>query len=359
MGLFSRFKKPTDESQKKQRSAELVVAEKELLTDASCKISFTVPEGIVQHFDFKPGQYLNLHCFVNGEQLNRSYSICSGKNELLAVAVKAVENGKVSNYLVRDLKVGDVLTVDFPQGNFTLPKSIQSIVAFAAGSGITPILSMAKSITGTQATMKLFYSNSTPESALFMNELEGNPSINLVKAFSRVAKEGALHGRFDKQIISDLIKADLSLLNAEGYFICGPEEMIMAINEVLTVFGVDQKKIHFELFTTPVLMKKDTDESSVSFSGMSSISASLDGEIVQIQLASNGKSILDALDQAGLDVPFSCKGGVCCTCKAKILEGSAKMTINYALSDTEVAEGYILTCQAHPTSEVLKLDFDV
>lgn len=359
MGIFSRFKKPADGSHKKLRSAELVVLNKENLTETSAKISFDIPSELKSAYGFEPGQYLNLHCNINGEVLNRSYSICSGKNEPLAVAVKAIPNGKVSNYLVSDLKVGDRLTIDFPQGNFTMNGNAKNWVAFAAGSGITPILSMAKSLGNSHSKMNLYYSNSTPDTALFLNELAAIQEVDLFLYYSRIAIQGTQNSRFNKHSISELIKSDLSLLNADGFYICGPEEMIVAINEVLTVFGVEKEKIHFELFTTPVIMKSNDSQDVSEFKGTSAVTATLDGEIVTVQLATDGKSILDALDAAGLDVPFSCKGGVCCTCKAKIIEGTAKMTINYALSDSEVKEGYILTCQAHPTSETLKLDFDV
>lgn len=359
MGLFSRFKK-SENSSKKLRSATLTVLQHEKLTTEGCKITFSVPAELKEQFSFSPGQYLNLHCPVNGTTVSRSYSICSGTNENLAVAVKAIPNGLASNWLLNELKEGMSLEVDFPQGNFQLNNGTGNIVAFAAGSGITPILSMAKSLVGTTRKMTLYYVNSSPENAFFINELKSIPSIDLKLFFSRTIVEGAGNGRFDKQTVSEIIKSDLSILRSEGFYICGPEEMIIGIQEVLHVFGVDKSTIHFELFTTPVLMQQEAQEATHgTFSGMSAVSAILDGEVVNIQLNTEGKSILDALDNAGMDVPFSCKGGVCCTCKAKIIEGSAKMTINYALTDEEVKEGYVLTCQAHPTSEVLKLDFDV
>jgi ring-1,2-phenylacetyl-CoA epoxidase subunit PaaE len=192
-----------------------------------------------------------------------------------------------------------------------------------------------------------------------MDEIKAFPNVTSTFFFSQEKNDGHQEGRLDKQHVSELIKAELPLLRADGFYICGPEEMIMGIQEVLGVFGVPKEKIHFELFTTPVLMKQEETTVVGTFTGVSQVSAILDGEIQRIELATNGKSILDALDQSGMDVPYSCKGGVCCTCKAKIIEGSAQMNINYALTDEEVKEGYILTCQAHPTSEVLKLDFDV
>lgn len=355
MGLFSKFKKSEKTS---SRSANLIVESKQNLTNKAAKLVFSVPAELKEKFNFKAGQYLSLHVTVNGESLRRSYSICSGPNEPLAIGVKAIENGKVSNYLVNDIKIGDSIEVDFPEGNFTL-NSESNCVAFVAGSGITPIMSIAKSIEGSSKNLTLYYSNSTQTDTLFVDELKQLSATKTNFYYSRESVEGAGSGRFDKNNVSEIIKSNLHLLRADGFYLCGPEEMILNTQEILIGFGVEKSKIHFELFTTPVLMKSDsTEKGSTTFEGISKVSAILDGEAVHVELSHNGKTILDALDAAGMDVPYSCKGGVCCTCKAKIIEGSANMKVNYALTDDEVSQGYILTCQSHPTSEVLKLDFD-
>ena len=356
MGLFSRFKK-TESTSKNKRSAELTVLTNEKLTADSCKISFIIPDELKADFQYIPGQYLNLHCTINNETVVRSYSICSGTNDALAVAVKRIPTGKASNWIFNELVAGSTIMVDFPQGNFQVRDTEKSIVAFAAGSGITPILSMAKSLSETR--IKLFYGNSAPESAMFWSDLTALSTVELFPFYTKSTIEGAGFGRFNKEVVTEIVKADLSILNADGFYLCGPEEMIVHVNEVLTTFGVPKEKIHFELFTTPVLLVEKETSKTEQFSGTSQVTAMLDGEVVKIELSGTGKSILDALDQAGMDVPFSCKGGVCCTCKAKIIEGSAAMNINYALTDDEVANGYILTCQAHPTSAVLKIDYDV
>ncbi len=357
MGLFSRSKKE-DSSSKKLRSGEVTVANNEQITAVGSRIHFDIPTDLKDQFIHEPGQYVNVHVTLNGTKHNRSYSICSGAGEKLAIAVKAIDKGLVSNYLVKELKAGDKIELDFPLGNFKLDKKAPNIVCFAAGSGITPFLSFAKSL-GADQHMRLFYGNSKKETAFFMEELQGFSNVSGTFYFSQEKIEGHQEGRLDKHHVSELIKSELSLLRADGFYICGPEEMIMGIQEVLNVFGIAKEKIHFELFTTPVLMKQEETTVVGIFKGISQVSAILDGEVSRIELDTNGKSILDALDKSGMDVPYSCKGGVCCTCKAKIIEGSAQMTINYALTDEEVKEGYILTCQAHPTSEVLKLDFDV
>ena len=356
MGLFSRKK---DKAKSHSKSHVLTVAKHERLTPESARISFEVPDSVKESYVFKAGQYLNLHCPVDGEVLNRSYSICSGKDEPLSVAVKSVDGGKASSWLVNKLKAGDEIEVDFPQGNFGLKEDTKKHVAFAAGSGITPILSMAKSLEGTDGHMTLFYGNSTPSGTLFSADLQRLSNTTTHYFYSRETVEGHRTGRFDKQVVSELIKQDLSLLRAEAFYICGPEAMIVGIKEVLEIFGVKPGQIHFELFTAPVLLIPESTTVVADFTGDSKVTAVLDGEVVTVNLHTNGKTVLDALDSAGMDVPYSCKGGVCCTCKAKIIEGSVNMRINYALTDEEVQQGYILTCQSHPTSPVLKIDFDV
>lgn len=357
MGLFSKLLKK-DAPAKKHNRATLTVAGIDKLTDNGVRIKFSIPVEEAKAYKFKPGQYVNVHHDLNGVKNSRSYSICSGPNEPLSIGVKAIENGLVSNFLVKEVKVGDQLEVDYPIGNFKLPETCNHVVCFAAGSGITPILSMAKYL-GTDKKMDLFYGNSFVKTSFFLDELAAIPQVNLTRIFSQETIEGARHGRLDKQLVSELIKENLTLLRADGFYICGPEAMILGIQEVLHIFGIPDSKIHFELFTTPVLMKQEEVETTGSFSGKSKVTAILDGDITTVELDTNGKTVLEALDGAGMDVPYSCKGGVCCTCKAKIIEGSAKMKINYALTDEEVKDGYILTCQSHPTSEVLKIDFDV
>lgn len=355
MGLFSRNKK---EKKSHHKSATLTVLNHEQLTSESARISFSIPNDLKEAYKFQAGQYLNLHCPVDGETLNRSYSICSGENEALSVAVKAVNGGKASNWLVHQLKAGDEIEVDFPRGNFGVDKAAKKHVAFAAGSGITPILSIAKALEKTDGELTLFYGNSTQASTFFASDLDALTRTKTHYFFSREAVEGHRNGRFDKQLVSEIIKQDLTLLRAEAFYICGPEEMIVGIKEVLHVFGVKPEQIHFELFTTPVLLVPEPTEVNADFVGESTVTAILDGDVVSVPLHTNGKTVLEALDSVGMDVPYSCKGGVCCTCKAKIIEGSVSMRINYALTDEEVKQGYILTCQSHPTSPVLKIDFD-
>lgn len=359
MGLFSKFSKKETPS-KEFKSTLLEVSAKKQLTADAVEIRFTIPEEHKEHYVFVSGQYINVSAEINGKKETRSYSICSAENDGLAIGVKKVANGLISSYLVDKLNVGDKIDISKPHGNFQWKKDSKSIVTFAAGSGITPILSILKKQSAMGGTSALFYGNKSVNETMFADEIKEISGCSVTSFYSREAIEGSINGRMNKQNASEAIKADLSILRADHFFLCGPEEMILDINEVLLVFGVDKSKIHFELFTTPVkLVSEENSTKGGDYSGNSQVSAILDGEIFRLELNTNGPTILEALDKKGADVPYSCRGGVCCTCKAKIVEGSASMKVNFALTDEEVKEGYVLTCQAHPTSEILKLDFDV
>ncbi len=355
MGLFSIFKK----DKKQHRGFHgLQVKSIDRLNKNSVKIVFDVPAALAQNFAFSPGQYITLLIDINGKEERRSYSLCNGPSEDLAVAVKEVKNGTISVFLNRDLKQGDELQVSEPAGNFTLQATEKNVVAIAAGSGITPIMSIAKQIQSTGGNMQLFYGNRTEEDILFKAELDGLQAIKSHYALSGETKDGFLSGRIDKAQITAVIKQDLDMLKADAFFICGPEQMIMEAKETLEFFGVNASKIRFELFTTPVLMAQESVQVQADFSGDSKVKVILDGEVVHFTLNTKGKSLLESIENAGMDAPYSCKGGVCCSCKAKVVKGSAKMDLNYALTDQEVAKGYILTCQSHPTSEELTISFD-
>lgn len=360
MGLFSKFKKSDTSGAKEFKSASLEVIGKKQLTADAVEIRFAVPDEHKEHYAFVAGQYINVSAEINGKKETRSYSICSAEDEGLAIGVKKVASGLISSYLVDSVNVGDKIDISKPHGNFQWKKDSKSIVTFAAGSGITPIISILKKQSETGGTSTLFYGNKSVSETMFADEIKAISGCSLTSFYSRETVDGAINGRMNKQNVSEAIKADLSILRADHFYLCGPEEMILDINEILLVFGVEKTKIHFELFTTPVkLVSEENTTKGGDYSGNSQVSAILDGEIFRLELNTNGPTILEALDKKGADVPYSCRGGVCCTCKAKIIEGSASMKVNFALTDEEVSDGYVLTCQAHPTSEVLKLDFDV
>ena len=340
-------------------------------TSDTVSISFHVPSELKNVYEFSPGQYLTLKLEVNKEECRRSYSICSSSDEDITVAVKKVENGIVSTYLNEVLNVNDKIDVMTPEGNFTLqPEQTnkRKFVGFAAGSGITPIMSMIKQLKmdEVESSFTLFYSNKTENDVIFKDTLEelAGDKLNVNYIYSRQKINNPLfEGRISKSKATELIKADLSCLNADAFYLCGPEEMIFNVKAALEEFGVLDTKIKFELFTTPVLMaeKQETQEVqeiNEDFDGDAIVTVICDDEEVEFNLNKDGDSILDAAMDNDLDVPFSCKGAVCCTCKAKVTEGKVIMDANYALSEQEVEDGFVLTCQAHPASAKITVDFD-
>lgn len=363
MSLFKKLFGKSEETETKQDKGPkgfslLAVRDVIHLTDDAVQVTFEIPADKKNDFQFIPGQYVNLSATIEGNEVRRSYSICSAPNEGLAVGIKKIDGGLFSSFAKNELKTGDSLYVSAPQGNFQYQGKEKTIVAFAAGSGITPIFSIAKSLPS-DAKMHLFYGNRFEQTAMFLSQISSLNQVQLHAYLSGEQKEGFSEGRLDKNAISAAIKADLNLLKADVYYLCGPEEMIVAAVDVLKMFGVSKEKIKFELFTTPVhLISEPVVESGDSFSGTSKVTVILDDEKMSFSLKTDGKTILDAVNNEGYDAPYSCRGGVCCTCRAKVLKGSAKMTLNYSLTDEEVRNGYILTCQAHPTSEEIVISYD-
>lgn len=338
-------------------------------TDDTVSISFDIQPDLKEDYSYISGQYLTLRTTINGEDIRRSYSLCSSpfENEW-RVAVKQVENGKFSTFANKELKAGAELEVMTPAGNFKFtpqPESSNSHVLFASGSGITPILSIMKTALREEPNcdVTLFYGNKGFASVIFREEIEALKNIymdrlRVVHVFSREGLGNAIQkGRIDKDKTIELYKAFLSHTDIEDVFICGPEQMILGVKEGLIANNVDEKRIHFELFTTPTENKPveiPADTPKID----SNVKIILDGDEYDINVESTGVNILDAAQESGADLPFACKGGVCCTCKAKIIEGSARMDVNYGLEPDEIEAGYILTCQSHPTSEKLIVSFD-
>lgn len=342
-------------------------------TEDAVSFAVGVPAELKEKFKYEPGQYLTFKMESDGEEIRRSYSICSGLNDNeLRVAVKEVPKGRFSTFANRKLKVGDTLDVMTPIGNFTTEinaNTDKSFVFFAAGSGITPVMSIVKTILeeAPKSDVTLFYGNKGIDSVIFQEELEAlknehMDNFRLMHIFSRESIGNKLQkGRLDNEKIERLYDVILQSQDIDEIFVCGPEPIIYAVKETFEKFGFDKNKVHFELFTTPTRGEKK-EHSHRDHGNEPQINANvkviLDGEQTLIELDSDGDSILEAAQKAGADVPFACKGGVCCTCKAKIIEGSAKMDVNYALEEDEVEAGYILTCQAHPTSDQLVVSYD-
>ncbi len=339
---------------------------KDLRRETADSVSLAFDVDSSNEFSYQSGQYITIKKVINGEEVRRSYSLSSAPHENdFRVVVKKVKNGRMSTFLNSSVKIGDELEVMTPSGNFTAKNHNANLVGIAAGSGITPIFSLLKSVLKAGGKFTLYYGNVNETSTIYKKEID-----ELLSQFSSqltvnyTYDEGASLGfdeincgRIDDKKMNAFIKANVEMLKADGFYICGPEPMINSVSEALKYVGVPAEKVHFELFTVPV--KKEGEKVVSDFKGMSHLTVMMDGEEIEFDLAADGDFILDASIEHGVDAPFSCKGAVCCTCKAKVLEGKAIMEMNYSLSDEEVAQGYILTCQSHPASEKLVVDFDV
>ncbi len=332
-------------------------------------VAFKIPEQDRDQFHFLQGQYLTLKAVIDGEEVRRSYSICSSPTDQeLRVAIKKVPEGRFSTYANESLKVGDTLEVMQPMGNFNTkldPKNQKHYLAFAAGSGITPVMSILKAVLKTEpkSHFTLFYGNRATDSIIFLEQLEGlkNEYLGRLSVHHILSREHPgselFYGRIDADKCRTYFKHLIDIDDIDEFFLCGPAPMIEGVSETLQDLGADKKKIHFELFSSAGSTVARRDISKVPKID-SSISIKLDGITHHFPLSSDGDTILDAALKGGLDLPFACKGGVCCTCRAKLLEGTAEMEVNYALEADEVEAGYILTCQSHPTSSKLLVDFD-
>jgi ring-1,2-phenylacetyl-CoA epoxidase subunit PaaE len=354
MGIFDRFKK-SDKPEAVSRGFHAIqVKELTHLNKDAVQVSFEIPGDLQQEFNFIPGQYINLELLINGKKERRSYSICSGPNEPLAVAVKRVDKGIVSNFLNDQSSTDFPIWIAKPEGNFKLDTAATNIVCLAAGSGITPMLSMAKHL-GSNTKMNLFYGSQSKSTILFEKELTGIQSVDCTHFLSKEEAAGYEFGRLTKERFTEKIKENLQLLQADAFYICGPSGLVADMQECLNFFGVSKEKIHIELFTAvegkEVVISND-------FAGESQVKVMIDGESASFTMKGEQHSVLELAEKNGLDAPYSCRGGVCCSCRAKVLKGSAKMRSNFSLTDEEVKNGYILTCQAFPTSSELIVSFD-
>lgn len=353
MGLFDRFK--SNKNTALPKGAHLLTIQNvQKLTPQAVQLTFDVPTALSDKFNFTPGQYLTLALDIDGEQLRRSYSICSSSSAGLSIGVKAIANGKASNFL-QNIKAGEEVIVFEPEGNFIWKPAYKKAVAIAAGSGITPIMSMLQTA-GAQTDFQLFYGNKSPEEALFLPAIQALTNTQTQLFYSQKEIAGAQYGRIDDAAFKDQIKANLSILQADAFFLCGPQQMVESAEKTLAFFGVSPQKIHKELFF--VSEEKPAPTTEETSSGKSHVKVMIDGDIASFDMQGQDKTILELSEKAGLDAPFSCRGGVCSSCRAKVLKGSAAMRMNHTLTDSEIAEGYILTCQAYATSAELIVSFD-
>ncbi|MEY4350004.1 MAG: hypothetical protein RL078_46 [Bacteroidota bacterium] len=347
----------------------LQVSEIRRETPGCVSVAFSVPSSMANDFTFEAGQYLTIKKTIQNQELRRSYSLCSAPHENeWRVAIKQIPDGVFSGYANNELQEGDTLEVLAPMGNFKFTPDAQAqknYLLIAAGSGVTPIFSILKTILTAEpnSTVTFFYGNKGQAEIIFKEELEALKNkyldkLNLVHVFSR-ENTGVplLKGRIDAERIQKLLQAFLKGQHIDAAFLCGPQQMILAAKDELEQFGLAANQIHFELFhAEPIQKREEAAEQAAAFD--SKIELIMDGEVTNFYLSSQGPTILDAAYQAGADAPFACKGGVCCTCKAKVLRGEVTMDINYALTPEEVEQGYVLTCQAHPKSTDVLISFD-
>lgn len=336
-------------------------------------VTFDVPEVLQDQFKFSQGQHLTLKTIINGEDVRRSYSLCSSPfDKEWKVAVKEIPGGKFSTFVNSTLKSGDELEVMVPSGTFGVAcnaEKAKNYLFFAAGSGITPILSMIKAhlVAEPNSTCKLFYVNKTAKSIIFKEELEQlrNTYFGRLEIYYFLTKEKRdielFNGRFDDDKMKVLTKTFIDIPDTSEVFLCGPEDMVNYVSNYLSEAGLPKNLIHFELF-----VKGLTEEDKKRAERLSE--QKIDG--VEVVIIDGGKefhfvmqqdddNILDGALTAGADLPFACKGGVCSTCKCQVKEGEVAMKINYALEEDEVAQNYILSCQALPTTKKVVVDFDV
>lgn len=341
-------------------------------TPECVSIAFHIPENLKDQYRFEAGQNITLKLHLGDEEVRRSYSICSSPDEgELRVAVKQVEGGKFSSHANALLKVGDVIEVLPPTGKFNTKlnsANAKHYLAFAAGSGITPVISIIKTIFDTEhdSYFTLVYGNRSRNSIIFREQLEAIKNKNMTRfmlhhILSREQTDAPVnHGRIDTEKCELLSKYLLDISSIDHVFLCGPEEMIFSTRDWLISKNFPKEKIHFELFTVPgekttALKRIAADDQSET----SRINIKIDGISLPFDLPFEGPSILDGAIAQGADLPFSCKGGVCATCRAKLISGEVEMDNNYALEEEELAAGFILTCQSHPRSREVNIDFDV
>lgn len=346
MGIFSIF------NRKQSRSwAELTVTDKEFLSDNF--VVLTLQKDKECGFDpkFTPGQYVTVEVEQGGKAVRRSYSICGKSPEGFKIGVKRIEGGIMSNHLHHQTNTGDTLKVHVAEGEFTV-EEYQRVCVFAAGSGITPMVAMIEAYSG-QKEFHVFYNTRTHNELIYKEQLERTKAKVYL---SQEEREGFKHGRLDYGALMEELKENLTLLQADAYMLCGPEGFMSEIERGLLFFGVPEGKIKKEFFIPPSpALEEVPAQKSV---GECHITVVLDGQSTVLDASVKKRTLLEVLETAKLDPPYSCRGGVCSSCKAKITEGGAVMRQNFTLTDKEVAEGYILTCQADVTSPTISLTFD-
>ena len=354
----------------------LTVSEIRPETDSAVCITFDIPEEFREEFRFVQGQHLILKMAINGEEVRRSYSICSGvDDEKLQIGVKRIEDGIFSNFANNELKVQDTVEVMPPRGEFYTSldaSNAKSYLCICAGSGITPILSIVKSILSREplSRVTIVYGNQKSSTVMFRDELgflknRYMARLNWLNILSREQQDAeVLFGRIDNKKGAELNRAKLiDIANTDEFFLCGPQSMILEVSKGLRELGIDDSKIHYELFfSSPedaqAAIEKHNERAKRLAGRVSEIDVKVGGRSIHFDLSAVGENILDGALRNGADLPFSCKAGVCATCKARLLKGEVEMDLNHSLTAQEVRDGFILTCQSHPVSDHVVVDFD-
>jgi len=332
-------------------------------TPSSISVAFNIPNELKSAYKFTAGQYINLKLTLDGQEIRRAYSICSSPNSgELRIAIKSVQNGHFSKFANENLKVGDILEVGQPEGKFTFEPNAEkqrNYAGFVAGSGITPVMAILKSVLENEpkSSFVLVYGNKSPEETIFHQELHdlqlkyvGRLFVHYV--FSK-SSESELFGRIDKSVVNFILNNKHKEKEFSKFYLCGPEEMINLVSNVLKEHNVAEKDIKFELFSTSTAENTSIGNQS----GHTKITIMVDDDETTFEM-SQKQTVLEAALKQGIDAPYSCQGGICSSCIARITNGSAEMKKNSILTDKEVAEGLILTCQAHPTSAEIYVDYD-
>jgi ring-1,2-phenylacetyl-CoA epoxidase subunit PaaE len=348
----------------------LTVADARRETSSAISVAFTIPLDLAERYAFRAGQYLTLRTTLDGEEVRRTYSICSGEQEgEIRVAIKRIEGGLFSVWAQDSLRVGTTIDVMTPTGRFGIPVDARDgdvHVGFAAGSGITPILSVMKTVLAREPKSRffLFYGSRATQDILFRGALEDlkDRYIGRVSVFHVLSRErqdvDVLNGRLDQEKLFGLLGNMLGGVPIDHAYVCGPLGMIDSVTAALAECGMAENRVHVERFTSalsgrpraPVMVAPDAAPNATA-------AVVIDGARTEIPVA-EGETVLDAALRAGLDLPFACKGGMCCTCRARLLTGSVEMTQNYSLERWEIEAGYVLTCQARPTTDRVVLDYD-
>jgi ring-1,2-phenylacetyl-CoA epoxidase subunit PaaE len=342
-------------------------------TSDTSVVTFDIPEELQEAFVFSQGQHLTLKAIINDEDVRRSYSLCSSPfDQQWKVAVKQIPGGKFSTYINNEVQAGDIMEVMPPSGKFGVPvqpEREKNYLFFAAGSGITPVLSMIKAHLQTEpkATCKLFYVNKTAKSIIFKEALEQlrNTFFGRLEIYYFLTKERRdielFNGRFDDDKMEVITRNFIDIPDTNDVFLCGPENMVNYVSEYLISKGLPRELIHYELFVTGLSEEDIKRAERLAKQKVEGVEVTIldGGKEFLFTMTKDYDNILDAALSAGADLPFACKGGVCSTCKCRVIEGSVEMKINYALDEKEVSQNLVLSCQAVPTAGEVVVDFDV